>query len=35
MCVHFLQVRSQFCSLLFQLLNRLVLFEELKKNITR
>jgi len=26
LCVHFLQVRSQFCDLLFQLLNRLVLF---------
>ena len=25
-CVHFLQVSSQFCDLLFQLLNRLVLF---------
>ena len=35
LCVHFLYVRSQFCNLLFQLLNRLVLFLELIKTITR
>jgi hypothetical protein len=35
LCVHFLHVRSQFCNLLFQLLNRLVLFFELIKTITR
>jgi hypothetical protein len=35
LCVHFLQVRSQFRNLLFPLLNRLVLFLELIKAITR
>ena len=34
LCVHFLQIRSQFYNLLFQLLNLSVLFLELIKTVT-